>query len=109
MKHVDSKEIKDIAIELGADMVGVASGDCVKITHRRRGPRNVLSEARSVIVFAKRMLRGSIESLRNEVTTCQNLTLYQKLDRISYELGSILEERGLGELSLTPLLNLTNH
>lgn len=94
MKMIESNEVKTVAREMGADLVGIASGGCVELTPTRRGPSNVLSEASSVVVFAKRMLRGSIESPREEVVTNQNLTLYQELDRISYTLGCFFEERG---------------
>jgi epoxyqueuosine reductase QueG len=47
-----------------------------------------------VVVFAKRMLTGSIESPSNQVVTSQNLALYQELDRISYVLGCFLEQKG---------------
>jgi epoxyqueuosine reductase len=94
MKSVESGEIKAIAKDMGADLVGVASADCVETTRTRRGPQNVLPEASSVVVFAKRMLVGSIESPREEVVTCSNLALYQELDRISYTLGCFLEQRG---------------
>jgi epoxyqueuosine reductase QueG len=94
MKRIESNEIKTVAREMGAHLVGIGSGECVEITPTRRGPSNVLPEASSVVVFAKRMLAGSIESPREEVVTSQNLTLYQELDRISYALGCFLEERG---------------
>ena len=94
MTGIKSEEVKAIAKEEGADFVGVASADCVKTTPNRRGPRSVLPEARSVVVFAKRMLVGSLESPSNQVVTSQNLALYQELDRISYVLGCFLEQKG---------------
>lgn len=94
MKTVESNEVKAVARKLGVDLVGIASAQCVEITPTRRGPSNVLPGASSVVVFAKRMLRGSIESPREEVVTTQNLALYQELDRISYTLGCFLEEKG---------------
>lgn len=94
MKRIESVEVKAVARELGADMVGIASADVVQTTPTRRGPSHVLPQASSVVVFAKRMLAGSIESPREEVVTSQNLALYQELDRLSYGLGCFLEERG---------------
>lgn len=94
MTGIKSKEVKAIAEGEGMDCVGVASADCVELTPNRRGPRSVLPEARSVVVFAKRMLRGSIESPSIQVVTCQNLALYQELDRVSYVLGCFLEQEG---------------
>jgi epoxyqueuosine reductase len=94
MKTLESNEVKSVALEMGVDLVGVASAECIEITPTRRGPSNIFPEASSVVVFAKRMLRGSIESPREEVVTNQNLALYQELDRISYTLGCFMEERG---------------
>jgi epoxyqueuosine reductase QueG len=94
MKDIKSTEVKAIAKQMGADLVGVASADCVATTPTRRGPSNVLSGASSAVVFGKRMLAGSIESPSKEVVTSQNLTLYQELDRISYTLGCFLEDKG---------------
>ena len=94
MKSIETNEVKAVAREMGVDLVGVASRECVDTTPTRRGPSHVLSEASSVVVFAKRMLKGSIESPREEVVTNQNLALYQELDRISYLLGCFFEERG---------------
>ena len=94
MKSIESNEVKAVSREMGADLVGIASAVSVETTSTRRGPSNILPEACSVVVFAKRMLSGSIESSSTEVATIQNLTLYQELDRISYTLGCFLEERG---------------
>jgi epoxyqueuosine reductase QueG len=94
MNGIESREVKALVMDLGADLVGIASADCVETTPTRRSPLNVLPEARSAVVFAKRMLTGSIESPSDEVVTCQNLALYQELDRITYALGCFLEERG---------------
>jgi epoxyqueuosine reductase QueG len=94
MTSTKSEEIKAFAREKEADFVGVASADCMETTPTRRGPRSVLPEARSVVVFAKRMLTGSIESPSSQVVTSQNLALYLELDRISYVLGCFLEQRG---------------
>jgi epoxyqueuosine reductase QueG len=94
MRSVQSEEIKALARQEGVDSVGVASADCVQPTPNRRGPRSVLAGAQSVVVFAKRMLTGSIESPSSQVVTSQNLALYQELDRICYVLGCFLEQRG---------------
>ena len=94
MTRGESEEVKAIAREEGVDLIGIASADCVETTPMRRGPRSVLPEARSAVVFAKRMLTGSIESPSNEVVTSQNVALYGELDRISYVLGCFFEQRG---------------
>jgi epoxyqueuosine reductase len=94
MIRITSEEVKAVAREQGVDLVGIAPADCVETSPNRRGPRSVLPEARSVVVIAKRMLVGSIESPSNQVTTSQNVALYQELDRTSYVLGCFLEQSG---------------
>jgi epoxyqueuosine reductase QueG len=94
MAGVQSREIKNFVTRMGADLVGVAPADCVEPASNRRGPLNVMPEARAMVVFAKRMLRGSLESPRDEVVTTMNLVLYEELDRIAYALGEYLEARG---------------
>jgi epoxyqueuosine reductase QueG len=91
---IDSGKVKDLAIEAGADLVGIASADCVDTSPTRRGPKNVLPEAQSVVVFATRMLVASIDGPSVEVLTYQNLAAYQELERISYSLGRVLEKEG---------------
>lgn len=91
---IDSGKIKAATLEAGADLVGIASANCVDTSPTRRGPRNVLPEAQSVVVFATRMLVGSIEGPSVEVLTYQNLGAYQELERISYIIGRLLEKEG---------------
>ncbi len=92
MKSIEN--IREVAKGLGADLVGIAAADSFHTSATRRGPWNVLPDARSVIVFAKRMLTGSIESPSEQVVTSQNLALYQELDRIAFGIGVFLEESG---------------
>ena len=94
MVAVDSEKVKAVAVDAGVDLVGIASADCIETTPNRCGPRNVLPEAKSVVVFAKRMLVGSIECASDAVSTYQNLALYHELERTSYSLGVYLEKEG---------------
>lgn len=104
MTRAKSEEIKALARGEGVDFVGVAPADCVETTVIRRGPRNVLPKAQSVVVFAKRMLTGSIESPSKEVSTSQNLALYQELDRITFVLGCFFEQRGYRAATIPPYI-----
>jgi len=106
MRNAKSEEIKSLAREEGVDFVGVASVDCVETALIRRGPRSALPEACSVVVFAKRMLTGSIESPSKEVVTSQNLALYRELNRISYVRGCSLKQMGFWNLYQSPQVGL---
>lgn len=94
MKDINAREVKDFVLNLGADLVGIAGVSRFESTQNRRAPSNVLPEAQSVVVFVKKMLRGSLESPRSEVVTHQNLALYEELNRIGYQLGVFLEQKG---------------
>jgi epoxyqueuosine reductase QueG len=94
IESIKSEKVKAAAADAGADLVGIASADCVDTSPTRRSPRNVLSEAQSVIVFAVRMLAGSIEGTSVEVLTYQNLAVYKELERISYSVGRLLAKEG---------------
>lgn len=94
MTTLTSSDIKNFVIEQGADIVGVASADAFTTEGNRRAPREIMPQARSVMVFGQRMLRGSIESPSDRVSTIQNRTLYEELDRIAYNIGRYLERYG---------------
>jgi epoxyqueuosine reductase QueG len=94
MPTVTSKDIKNFVLEQGADMVGIAPVGAFDSKGNRRSPGEVMPQARSVVVFGQRMLRGSIESPSSRVSTIQNRTLYEELDRISYCIGRLLEREG---------------
>jgi epoxyqueuosine reductase len=94
MQTITSEEIKTFVKEQGGDLVGIAPSDCFETTIRRRGPKFVMPTARSVVVFAQRLLIGSIESPSEMVVTFASVALYKELDRIGYKLGRFLEQRG---------------
>ena len=94
MQGVNSKEIKTFVREKGADLVGIANADCFETTSRRRGPKFIMPEARSIIVFAQRMLIGCIESPSDMVVTIQGIALYGELHTLALKLARFLEQRG---------------
>lgn len=101
MAAMNAGKVKTWVREAGADLVGIASAEAVTTTRNRRGPRHVMPGARAIVVFARPMLQGSIESPRDEVVTTQNLALYAELDRIAYSLGCFLEREGF-QAALVP-------
>lgn len=94
MTSVDSEEIKGYLREQGADLVGIAGADSFETNARRRGPAFVMPKARSIIVFAQRMLVGCIESPSDMVVTVQGIALYDELHKLALKTAFLLEQRG---------------
>lgn len=94
MKAIDSKEVKTYIKDQGADLVGIADADCIEATPRRRGPRFLMPEAKSIVVIAQRMIRGSLESPSDMATTVLGIALYDELHLLSLRLARYLEQRG---------------
>jgi hypothetical protein len=49
MKAIDSTEVKTYIKDQGADLVGIAVADFVETNPRRRGPRFIMPDAKSII------------------------------------------------------------
>ena len=58
-----SKEIKELAISLGADLVGITSMDRFEGSPKEMDPRYIMPEAKSMIVMAFRVMRGSLRGI----------------------------------------------
>jgi epoxyqueuosine reductase QueG len=94
MQNITSKKMKNFVIEQGGDLVGITTADCFETTSQRRGPKFVMPSASSVVIFAQRMLVGSIESPSEMIVTFQSIALYEDLYRIAYRVGRYLEQNG---------------
>jgi len=60
---LDAAEVKKQAKALGADLVGVASMDRYEGAPLQMDPRQIMPEARSLIVMAFRIMRGSLRGI----------------------------------------------
>lgn len=97
-------EVKDFLFNLGVDLVGIAAVDEIPFYKPPRVVEDVLPGARSVIVIARRMLRGSIESPSPRVSTAHSNMHYRQLERDSYEAGCFLERMGYMAATLPVML-----
>jgi len=59
MMALNADAVKDFAIGQGLDLVGIANIERFKNAPRRMHPASIMPEARSVIVVARRILRGN--------------------------------------------------
>ena len=90
-----TSELKSFAINLGADRVGVASVELLKDAPEGRGVEDVLSNARSVVVIALRMLDSVVSTLPSPIyMNTGYITVNAELNRIAYQVAKFLEEKG---------------
>jgi len=93
-KRIDATEVKTYIKDQGADLVGIAEADCFEANPRRRGPRFIMPEAKSVVVIAQRMITGSLESPSDMATSVLGMALYEELHLLSLRLARYLEQHG---------------
>lgn len=60
---MNAKEVKKLAMSLGADMVGIASMDRFEGAPPQMDPRFIMPEAKSMIVMGFRVMRGSLRGI----------------------------------------------
>jgi epoxyqueuosine reductase len=58
-----AQQVKEVAINLGADKVGIASMDRYQDAPIQMDPRQIMPEAKSMIVMAFRVMRGSLRGI----------------------------------------------
>src|ERR1035437_4720874 len=86
--------IKEIAYQLGADVCGIA--DIQRFQNAPEGfhPTDILSNAKSVIVFGKQFPKGTFLAKSNAPYTMVRNQLIQQIDHLSLLLSSRIEEDG---------------
>jgi len=84
-ENMDSKTIKQILFDLGADICGIASVD--RFTESPEGfhPLDTLPSCKSVIVFGKKFLKGTLECKNTIPYTIIRNMLSDILDKIALE------------------------
>jgi len=93
-------EVKQVALEAGADLVGIASIDRFENAPAELHPRSIFSRTQSVIALGCRMLRGALKTIEEgNYWQAYNCDSYQYLNEIlaPHMLRRIvvhLEERG---------------
>ena len=75
MQDLTAAMVKDMARSKGADLVGIANIERFKDAPARMHPAGILPEAKSVIVLARRILRGNWRGIE-EGTYWPNYTYF---------------------------------
>ena len=94
MKKIKSNEIKKFTLKLGADLCGIADAGSFGNAPSGTSPKDILPEASSVIVFAKKFLNSTVKAKSSISYTIIRNYLSKQLDKISIELSYFLEKNG---------------
>ncbi len=87
--------VKGAALDLGADLVGVAPVDRFDGAPRGFHPRDVYPDAQSVLVFAVRLPAGILRSGSCVPYSHANDVATTRADDLAYRLSLLLEDRGV--------------
>lgn len=93
--RMDEKEIKERLYNLGADLCGITSIERFIKAPEGYHPLDVLPTCRSVIVFAKRFLSGTLACKSTVPYTIIRNILSDKMDKMSVQFCMDLEEQGI--------------
>ena len=97
-----TREIKATTIANGAALVGVAAIESIPPCTPPLPVTKVMPDARSVVVFAIPMLRGSIESPSLFSAMISTYATYKEEEILELKLGRLLEERGYRAAMVVP-------
>jgi len=98
-------DLKEMSIQLGADLFGVASANALNDAPQGHSPMDILPKAKSIIVLGMKMLDAQTDILPTEgdyfgVSSRQgmfkghNTFISQELDRVGYTIARFLEKKG---------------
>jgi epoxyqueuosine reductase len=101
LKH----DLREMATQLGADLFGVAHADALKDAPPGHRPLELLSNSKSIIVLAMKMLDAQTDvvptegdyfgvSSRQMMFRGHNTFISQELDRVGYAVARFLEKAG---------------
>ncbi len=92
MMMITTNEIKKMILENGADLCGIASVESFDDAPKGFHPRDVLPSCKSVIVFAKRFLNGTLKCKSTVPYTIVRNILSDRMDKMAVEICSELEK-----------------
>jgi epoxyqueuosine reductase len=96
----DSREIKHIAAELGADLCGIAPARRFQDAPEGFRPADIFGDCNSVIVFARRLPSRPLFAESPVPYTHANNLMAQECDRLALSLSLRLDEAGIGAVPL---------
>ncbi len=95
---MDAAEIKQLARELGADLVGIAGAETLNAfppdPKFPQTPERISPYVKSVIVIVLRIPVGAFRCRSNVPVQYMDMLVLRRMDRIAYRLVEALEDRG---------------
>jgi epoxyqueuosine reductase len=92
--NTNSADVKNKALEWGADLCGIAAADRFAAAPEGYRPADVLPGCRSVVIVARRFLRSTLSAESTIPYTVIRNYLSGEMDRLSIELAYYLESLG---------------
>src|SRR6266436_3844916 len=97
-KAPDSAAVKRRALELGADLAGIASAATLNAfppdPRWPQTPERILPSIKSVIVLVQRIPAGAFRAVSNVPVQYMDMLVLRKMDKIAYRLAEELERTG---------------
>lgn len=93
-------EIKSMALELGADLCGIAPADRFSSAPEGFHPNDISRDCRSVLVFAKSLPAGSLFASSCVPYTHINRVIAEEVDALTLALSRTLEVLGIGSVPI---------
>jgi epoxyqueuosine reductase len=98
--HMQSESIKKFMHSLGADVCGIADVDEFKDAPKGFHPKDIMEDAKSVIVYGKQSSKSLFDAKTSSpYTFVRNKTL-EKLDNMTLDLSYKLEEAGYSAIPI---------
>ena len=97
-KHPDAAAVKRRALELGADLAGIASAATLNAfppdPRWPQTPDRISPYVKSVIVLVQRIPAGAFRAKTNVPVQYMDMLVLRKMDKVAYRLASELERAG---------------
>src|SRR3982751_5170695 len=97
-RNADAAAVKRRALELGADLAGVASAATLNAfppdPRWPQTPERILPSIKSVIVLVQRIPAGAFRAVSNVPVQYMDMLVLRKMDKIAYRLACELERAG---------------
>src|SRR5919109_5103795 len=97
-RDADSAAVKRRALELGADLAGIASAATLNAfppdPRWPQTPERILPSIKSVIVLVQRIPAGAFRAVSNVPVQYMDMLVLRKMDKVAYRLADELERAG---------------
>jgi len=104
---MNASDVKSLAKEYGADLVGIASADRFDGVPPEQNPLSIFPECKSVIVLGRRILRGALRGVEEGTNFGSTYNMFgfrwledNFLSKTSYDVTCAIESRGFEAVPL---------